>query len=86
MNVDFQSDLVTLEFKNGEQLEYFHGGIIRLQQESNLSGETLSPTRLLLQYINSFSKINKSKAFIVTKMIYLTTLLDNNGKSAIYTG
>ena len=31
MNGDVQSDLATLEFKNGEKLEYFHSRIIRLQ-------------------------------------------------------
>ena len=37
MNGDVQSDLATLEFKNGELLEYFHGKVIRLQQEIVLS-------------------------------------------------
>ena len=37
MNGDFQSDLATLAFKNGEQLEYFHSMILRLQQEIMLS-------------------------------------------------
>ena len=32
MNGDVQSDLVTLDFRNGEQLEYFHSRILRLQQ------------------------------------------------------
>ena len=31
-------NLATPAFKNGEQLEYFHGIIIILQQEINLSG------------------------------------------------
>ena len=48
MNGDAQSDLATLVFKNAEQLEDFHIRIIRIQQEIILSGETLSPTRLLL--------------------------------------
>ena len=42
MNGDVRSDLSTLAFKNGEQLEYFHGRIIRIQQEIMLSGE-ISP-------------------------------------------
>ena len=46
MNGDVQSDLATLAFKNGEQLEYFHIRILRLQQEIILSGEIVSPTRL----------------------------------------
>ena len=32
MNGDVQSDISTLAFNNGEQLEDFHGRIIRLQQ------------------------------------------------------
>ena len=32
MNGDVQSNLSTLTFKNGEQLEYFHSRILRLQQ------------------------------------------------------
>ena len=38
MNGDIQSDLATLAFRNGEQLEYFHIRILRLQQEIMLSG------------------------------------------------
>ena len=52
MNVDVQYDLATQELNNGEQLEDFHSIIIRLQQEITLSGETISPTRLLFQYTN----------------------------------
>ena len=47
MNDYVQSDLSTLAFKNGEQLEYFHIRILRLQQGIILSGETAYPTRLL---------------------------------------
>ena len=32
INDDFQYDLYTLELNNGEQLEYFHIRIVRLQQ------------------------------------------------------
>ena len=32
INGDVQSDLVKLAFKNGEQLEDFHGSILRLQK------------------------------------------------------
>ena len=32
MNGKIQSDLATLAFRNGEQLEYFHSRIFRLQQ------------------------------------------------------
>ena len=39
MNGDIQSDLATLVFKNGEQLEDFHRIMIRLQQKMILSGE-----------------------------------------------
>ena len=47
MKGDLQSDISTLEFRNGEQLEYFHVRILRLQQEIMLSGEIVSSTRLL---------------------------------------
>ena len=40
MNGDVQSDLVTLAFKNREQLEDFHSRILRLQQEIILCVET----------------------------------------------
>ena len=53
MNGDVQSDLATLEFKNGEQLEDFHIRILRLQQEIMLSGGIISPTRLLFQYMQA---------------------------------
>ena len=49
MNGDVKSDLATLAFRNGEQLEYFHSRILRLQQEIMLSGEIVSPTRLIFQ-------------------------------------
>ena len=48
MNGDVQSDISTLAFRNGEQLEDFHSRILRLQQEIMLSGEIVSPTRLLI--------------------------------------
>ena len=38
MNGDVQSNIATLTFNNGVQLEYFHGIILRLQQEINLYG------------------------------------------------
>ena len=72
--------------KNKEQLEDFHSILIRLQQKINLSGETVSTTRLLLQYKKEFSKSEKIKAFIVPKMTYLIKFLDNNGKYDVYTG
>ena len=48
MNGDVKSDIATLAFNNGEQLEDFHNRIIRLQQEIILSGETVSPNILIL--------------------------------------
>ena len=47
MDGDVQSDLVTLAFKNGEQIEYFHIRILRLQQKIILYVEISSPTILL---------------------------------------
>ena len=61
INGDVQSDLSTLEFKNGEQLEYFHSIIIRMKQEIFLSGETASSAKLILQYMKEFLKNNKQK-------------------------
>ena len=48
MNVDVQPDLATLEFKQRENVEGFHERILRLKQEISLSGEPVSPTRILL--------------------------------------
>ena len=86
MNDDVKSDLATLAFNNRDQLEYFHRRIIRIQHKIILSGENVSPTRLLLQYMNSLSMSNKLKVFISPNMKYLITLIDNNIKYAIYTG
>ena len=61
MNGDVWFDLATLSFKNREQLEYFNRLIIRLKQDIILYGETVSPTRLLLQYIEAFSNSYKIK-------------------------
>ena len=78
MNGDVQYDLATLAFKNGEQLEDFHIRILRLQQEIILSGDIISPTRLLFQYMKALSKSDKLRAFIAPKMTDLITFLDNN--------
>ena len=85
MNDNVQYDLYTLALKNGEQLEGFHGRVLRLQQEIMISGENLSPTRLLFQYMKALSKSDKLRALIAHEMTYLITLLDNNVKSAVYT-
>ena len=61
MNGNVQYYLATLAFRNGEQLEYFHIRILRFQQESMLSGEIISPTRLLFQYMESLKIVRKSK-------------------------
>ena len=45
-----------------------------------LSGEIVSPNRLLFYYIKALSKSDK----IAPKMTDLITLLDNNGKSIVY--
>ena len=80
INGDFQYDLATLEFKNGEKLEYFHSIIIIIQQEINLSGETVSPTRPILHYMEPLSKIDKIKAFIAPNMADIIKFLYNNRK------
>ena len=86
MNGGVQSDLATLVFKNREQLEHFHSRIIIFQQEIILSGEPVSPKRLIFQHMKSFSKSNKTKATIVPNMTDFITLLENNRKYAVYTG
>ena len=86
MNGDVKSDISTLAFNRGEQLEEFHVKIIRLQQEIMLSGEIVSPTRLLFQYTKSLLKSDKLRYFIAPKMTDLIKFLDNNEKYAVYTG
>ena len=86
MNDDVQSGLATLEFKNEEQLEDFHSRVLRLQQEIILSGEIVSPTRLLFQYMKALAKSEKLRHFIAPKMTDLITFLDNNVKYAVYEG
>ena len=86
MNGVDQSDLSTLEFKNGEQLDNFHSRILRRQQEIILYGETVYLTRLILKYTKALSKSDKLKAFIAPKMTDLIKLTDNNRKSSVYTG
>ena len=51
-----------------------------------LTGEIVSPTRLLFQYMKALTKSEKLKAFIAPKMTDLITFLDKNGKSNIYEG
>ena len=51
-----------------------------------LSGEIVSPTRLLFQYMKALTKSEKLRAFIAPNMTDIITFLDNNGKSAVYTG
>ena len=61
INGDFQSDISTLAFKNGEKLEDFHSIIMRLQQEIILYEGTAYPTISLFQYTKVLSKIDKLK-------------------------
>ena len=86
MNGDIQSDLATLVFKNGEQLEDFHIRVIRLQQEIILSGEIVSPNRLLIQYTKALINSKKIRAPIAPNIIDFINFLGNNRKSAVYTG
>ena len=80
MNGDVYSYLATLSFMNGEHLEDFHSRTLRLQQEIILSGETVSPTRLLFQNMTVLSNSDKLRAFIDPKMPDIITFLDNNVK------
>ena len=86
MNGDVNSDLSILLFKNREQLEYFRSIILRPQKDIIFTGETLSLTRILLQYMNTFFNSDKLKSFIVPKMTDIIPFLDKNGKSDVYTG
>ena len=86
MNGDVQSDIASLAFRNGEQLEDFHSRILRLQHEIMLSGVIVSLTRLIFKYIKALTKSEKLKAFIAPNMTDLITLIDKNGKSTVYEG
>ena len=86
MNGDVQYYLYTPAFNNGEQLEYFNGRIFRPQQEIILPGEIVSPTRILFEYTKTLSNSDKIRAFIAPKMTDIIKFLDNNVKSAVYTG
>ena len=68
------------------KIEYFHGRIFRLEQEIMLTGEIVSPTRLIFQYMKALSKSDNLRSFIAPNMIDLIILLDNNGQYAVYTG
>ena len=84
MNGDVQSDLATLAFKNGEQLEDFHSRILRLQQEIMLSREIVSPTRILFQYMKALKNSKKLRGLIAPKIKNLITLLDKKRKSDVF--
>ena len=51
-----------------------------------LSGEIVSPTRLLFQYIKALTKSEKLRAFIAPNMTDIITSLDKNRKSDVFTG
>ena len=61
INGDFQSELATPEFNNGEQLIDFYSRIIILRQKINLSGETVYPTIILFQHMKELSNSDKLK-------------------------
>ena len=85
MNGEVQSDLATLAFKNGEKLKYFQCRVFRLQQEIMLSGEIVSPIRLLFQYMKALTKSEKLRAFIASRMKDFINSPEKNGKHAVYT-
>ena len=51
-----------------------------------LSGEIVSPTRLLFKYMKALAMSEKLRAFIAPKMTDLIAFLDKNGKSDVYEG
>ena len=85
MNGDVQFYLATLVFNNLKQLEYFHSRILIIQQEIILYIETVSPKRLIFQYMKELSNSDSFKAFIASNMTYIITFINNNGKYSIYT-
>ena len=51
-----------------------------------LSGEIVSPARLIFQYMKALTKSEKLRAFIAPKMTYFITFIDNKGKYAVDDG
>ena len=51
-----------------------------------LSGEIVSPTRLLIQYMKALTKSETLKAFIAPKITDLITFIDRNSKYDVYDG
>ena len=51
-----------------------------------LSGEIVSPTIILLQYMKALTKSEKLKAFMAPNMTDLITFIDTKGKYAVYYG
>ena len=84
--VMFNMTSTTMAFNNVEQFDGFNSRVIRLQQEITLSGENISPTRRFSKNMKALSKSDKLKELIATNMIDLIKFLDNNRKSAVYTG
>ena len=68
------------------KLNIFIVKILRLQQDINLSEETVYPIRLIFHYMKELPKRNKIKSLIAPKMTDLITFLGNNVKLVIYTG
>ena len=51
-----------------------------------LSGDIVSPTRLIFQYMKALINSEKLRAFIDPKMTDIIIFLYKNGKYAVYTG
>ena len=68
MNDYVHYELYTPELIKVEQPEVFHSRILRLQQQISLYGETISSTRLYLQYIKTYSNSDNLKEFVAPKM------------------
>ena len=51
-----------------------------------ISVESVSPKRLIFQFMEALSNSDKLKEFIAPKMADLITVLEKNGKSSVYTG
>ena len=71
-------------FKNREKLEDFYSRILRIQQKTNLSVETVSHKRILFQYMKVLSKSNTLKAFVAPNITDIVTFVYNNITLDIY--
>lgn len=83
-NEDVQTELLNLQFTNGESLDSFHQRATLLQQEIILSKEIVPLTRLLNQYLLAPTKSLDMRPFVAAKLGSLLAFIRKNGKNAAY--